>query len=355
MRVLKLLGITLALTMVCGTLVGQIRIKDITRLKGERDHKIVGLGLVVGLPGTGDSASFTPSIDSLRSILSKYMGLYSDPMSVPAIKKTGSVALVQITATLPPWHRIGNKVEVTVSCIGDAKSLDGGKLLPTPLQSSRLLDDSVYAVAEGSVFLKGTVTTSGAISGGGTIEKELATEVIEEGKFVLVIRQGMADFHNASMIASRINSVYATERAVMTSAGVGGALALEIARIISADSVEVSIPSFHKGHPYDFVASIERLDVGMPDGDARVIIDTQAKTIVADLGVCISPVVHSHGNFILVIEESKDGSPKTLRDMMEQLSVMVKSTAGEFTSDDLIKIVKGLDDKGALHGKLEYK
>ena len=330
----------------------QTRIKDITRLAGERDHKVVGMGLVVGLAGTGDTADFIPAIDALRNILMKFRGFYSDPTLLPRIQKAGNVAIVEVTATLPAYHRVGNKMDVTVSSIGTAKSLKGGILLPTPLQGSRLSDDSVYSVAEGPIFPDATSPTTGRIRNGATIEKTLKTNVLENGAFTLVLLPLKTDYTNASMIASRINTEYRRERAMMSAAGRGTSLPLEIAHVLSAEGVHVQVPPYYRSHPFDFIGRVERLDIGRPDGEARVVIDERAKTVVADLGVYLSPAVTWHRNVKLVIEEGRTSRDLTLKEVLLVLSAV---EGIELTSLDMIEIVKMLHDVGALHGKLEYK
>ncbi|HUW59341.1 MAG TPA: flagellar basal body P-ring protein FlgI [Planctomycetota bacterium] len=352
MRGWALLGCTVTVLLTAASVGAQTRIKDITRLTGERDHKVVGLGIVVGLPGTGDTPDFIPAIDALRNILMKFRGFYSDPTLLPRIQKAGNVAIVEVTATLPAYHRVGNKVDVTVSSVGTAKSLKGGILLPTPLQGSRLSDDSVYSVAEGPIFPDATSPTTGRIRNGGTIEKTLDTEVLENGAFTLLLLPLKADYTNASVIASRINTEYRRERAMLTGAGRGESLPAEIAHVLSADRVHVQVPSYYASHPFDFIGRVERLDIGRPDGEARVVIDERAKTVVADLGVHVSPAVTWHRGVKLVIEEGRTSRDLTLK---EVLLVLSAAEGIELTSADMIEIVKMLNDVGALHGKLEYR
>ena len=331
-----------------GTLSAQTRIKDVTRLKGERTHELKGIGLVIGLSGTGDSKDFLPAIEALTSVLTKYQGLYTDETLVPRLTKLGNVAIVEVSATLPPYHREGSRIDVRVASLGTAKSLKGGRLIVTPLQSSRPDDDTVYSVAGGSVIVNANPNT-GIIRKGATIEKALETEVIENGTFSLVLCSEKADLTTASMIASRINSEYRREHAMLEAAGRAAGLPDDIAAVERADMVKVSIPTFHRTHPYDYIAEIERLDIGRPDAEARVIIDEQTQTVVSGLEVRISPVVTMHRDMALVIEEGENSTDLTLKDVFDGMKQL------EATGQDLIEVVKMLDEAGVLHGKVEFK
>jgi flagellar P-ring protein precursor FlgI len=344
-----LAGLAILLMVMTGVAQGQTRIKDITRLKGEREHKVVGLGLVVGLPGTGDGADFRPAIDALTNILIKFRGFYTDPSLLPRLKKAGNVAIVEVTVTFPAYHRTGDKIDGSVSSIGSAKSLKGGILLPTPLQGSRLSDDTVYAVAEGPVSIAGTPTTA-IVRSGATIEKAVESSVIEDNTFTLILRGEKADLTNASMIAARINSECRKERTLLESSGKTlDEPATDAATILGADAVRVVIPAYHRDQPVDFIGAMERLEIGRPDSDARVIVDERTKSVVAGLDVRISPVLTMHGNIALVVEEGDGSRDLTLKDVLDALRKV------EGTSDDMIAIVKMLDEAGALHGKLEFK
>lgn len=323
----------------------ETRIKDVTRLEGEREHKVVGLGLVVGLAGTGDSADFLPAIDALANVLVRFRGFYSDSSLVPRLKKAGNVAIVEVTCTLPPYHRVGDKLTVTVSSIGSAKSLAGGMLLPTPLQGSRLSDDSVYAVAEGPVSGYQNATT-GYVTNGGIVEKTLPTVVVDGDRVTFLLPKDRADFTNATMIARAINEEYARE------AIFGGSASKPepIAFIRSANAVEMLIPQAYRVSPYSFIGRMEQLPLGMPDAEARVVVDMRTMSVVSGLDVRVSPSVMAlQGNLTLVIPERKDDDPLTLRD------VLVALKAAEASGSDIVNLVKMLDEAGAIHGKLEYR
>jgi len=345
------LALLVALTLTAAPLAAQTRIKDIARLDGEVEHTVVGWGLVVGLNGTGDGKDFQATIDLLTSTMRKFKSLYAEPTLVPQITEVKNVAIVWVTATLPAHHQTGDQVDVQVAAKGAAKSLQGGVLITTPLQSPRLSDDSVYSVAGGPVTLNGGNPTTGVIRRGAKIVKALPADVIQQNGFALILRQEKADFTNASMIASRINAEYDRERRVMTEAGRGEGLPAEIARIEGADRVRVEIPRFYWGHPYEFIARVGRLDIGRPDSEARVVINERAGTIVADLNVRLSPAVTSHKNITLTIVEGDASRDLSLNEVLEALR-----TAGvEFTSTDLIEIVKMLHAGGKIHGKVEFR
>ena len=312
---------------------------------------MVGWGLVVGLNGTGDGKDWQETIDLLQSTMRKFKSLYEDPTLVPTIKEAKNVAIVWVTATLPAYHQAGDKVDVQLAAKGSAKSLKAGILMTTPLQSPRLGDDAVYAVAGGSVTLNGRNPTTAVIHGGAKIVSALQTNVIRENGFTLILGQRKADYTNAAMVAARINAEYERERRMMVSAGRGQGLPVEIARVQNADRVRVEVPRFYYGHPYEFIARVGRLEIGRPDSEARVVIDERAGTIVADLGVRVSPVITSHNNVTLVIEEGLASSDVTLREVLEALT----QSGVEYTSADVIAVVKMLHQGGKVHGKVEFK
>jgi flagellar P-ring protein precursor FlgI len=342
---------TLVVLTLAGAARGQARIKDITRLKGEQTHTVVGYGLVVGLAGTGDSADFLPAIDALRSSLTRFSGAYADPTLVPQIKKAGNVAIVHVTATLPAYHSSGDMIDVKVASKGTAKSLRGGLLMTTPLQSSRLSDDSVYAVAGGSVTITDGNPTTGFIAKGAKVVQSVDTQVLEADAFTLLLRREKADFTTAAMIAQRINAEYRREVQVLSASRTLPTMPAEIAHVLNAEGVHVRVPSYYNGHPYEFIARVGRLEIGRPDKQARVVIDERAGTIVADLNVHVSPAVTSHKGLTLVITETRAGGDLTLNEVLAAL----KTTGLEYTSQDLIEIVKMLNTLGAIHGEVTFR
>jgi flagellar P-ring protein precursor FlgI len=289
MRLVLALVVLLA---ACGQGLAQSRIKDITAVQGIRDNQLVGYGLVVGLPATGDSLRNSPFTEqSLRSMLDR-MGIGVPPSAA----RSRNVAAVIVTATLPPFVSRGTRIDVSVSSLGDASSLAGGTLVLTPLIGA---DGKAYAVAQGPVTVTGfsssgqsesltqNVPTSGRIPNGALIERQLSGEFNDVSHLSLQVRN--ADFATAVSIADAINA-HAKER-------YGMAIASEI------DFRTVSIKRPPKISASRLLAEIGVLTIE-PDSPARIVIDERTGTIVIGSNVRISKVAVTHGNLTVRVSES---------------------------------------------------
>ncbi len=359
--------ITAALTGVClGTFVAPVRgerIKDIVDIQGVRSNPVWGYGLVVGLNGTGDGAE--PSKRALANILRK-SGLKLTPDDI----SSENIASVLVTADLGPFARQGSTIDVTVSAIGDAESLQGGTLLITPLMGA---DGEVYAVAQGPLSVGGFSAsgdsasvsknhpTVGRIPGGAHVEREELAEFIQNGKIMLNLRN--ADFSTADTIAKSINASYK-----------------HAAHAVDAGTVRVTIPpKLTKADLASFIDKIGQLQVEV-DNTALVVINERTGTIIVGQNVGISTVAISHGNLSVVTEE-KDyvSQPQPFSDtgttektnrtditaVEEQASLHVVPrqvsvselaralNAMGLTPRDLISIFEALRKAGALQAKLE--
>src|SRR4051794_6187462 len=265
------------------------RIKDIADFEGVRDNMLVGYGLVVGLNGTGDSLNrsiFTR--ESLIGMLER-LGVNARDTAL----RTANVAAVMVTATLPPFSRQGSRVDVTVSALGDAKSLLGGTLLVTPMLGA---DGEVYAVAQGSVqtgfvargqaasVTKG-VPTAGRVSNGAIVEREIGFEMANMRSVNLMLRN--PDLTTARRVAQVVN----------------GYLRTAAARPLDPGTVLVSIPAAFQGDIVSLVTDIEQLRVE-PDQVARVVIDEQNGVIVMGENVRISTVAIAQGNLTVKVTET---------------------------------------------------
>jgi flagellar P-ring protein precursor FlgI len=212
MRIAKILFIFCIMCLTTSTLFSA-RIKDLTKIEGVRDNQLVGYGLVVGLDGTGDKTAQTPFTDqSFRNMLQQF-GIKMPDGKTSQLK---NVAAVAISATLPPFARIGQKIDVTVLSIGNATSLRGGSLLMTQLQGA---DGKIYAVSQGSVMVAGfgaqgadgskvvvNVTSSGSIPDGATVENTLATPFVQNGAVTFELLQ--PDFTSAELVERAINETF---------------------------------------------------------------------------------------------------------------------------------------------------
>jgi flagellar P-ring protein FlgI len=268
------------------------RLKDVVNFEGVRDNMLVGYGLVVGLNGTGDSLTNAPF--TARSLIGMLERLGINSSADFSTIKTKNIAAVMVTATLPPFSAQGSRVDVVVSTMGDAKSLQGGTLLVTPLQGA---DGEVYAVAQGSVasgfsasgasgssVTKG-VPTSGRIAAGAIVEREVRFKLAELGSLRLSLRN--PDFTTAKRVADAVN----------------GYMKTRVAEAVDSATVKLQIPEARKNDVVGFMTDIEQLKV-VPDEVARVVIDEQSGIIVMGESVHINTVAIAQGNLTIKISET---------------------------------------------------
>lgn len=268
-----------------------IRIKDITQIQGVRDNHLVGYGLVVGLNGTGDTLASSPQTqESLISMLER-LGV-----NVRDGKMSGkNVAAVMVTATLPAFARTGGRIDVSVSAIGDAQSLQGGTLLVTPLLGA---DSNVYAVGQGpmntglsaqgvSASQTKGIPTAGKISNGALVEKEVGYELADLKEIKMTLNT--PDFTTAKRIAVAINA-YAEQK------GWGK----KVARPLDMGTIQMVLPKNTK--PFNFFHEVGHLQI-QPDQKAKVLIDTQKDVIVVTSGVKMSPCGVASGSTVVKIVE----------------------------------------------------
>ncbi|MGO4714954.1 flagellar basal body P-ring protein FlgI [Bradyrhizobium sp. 2TAF24] len=266
------------------------RIKDLANIEGVRQNQLIGYGLVVGLNGTGDTLNNIPfTKQSLQAMLER-MGVNIRGQTI----RTGNVAAVMVTANLPPFSTQGTRIDVTVSALGDAKSLQGGTLLVTPLLGA---DGNVYAVGQGSLAIGGFqaegaaasitrgVPTVGRIANGAIIEREIEFALNRMPNIRLALRN--ADFTTAKRIAAAVNDFLGTKTA----------------QPVDPSTVELSIPSEFKGNAVALLTEIEQLQVD-PDLPAKIIIDERSGIIVMGRDVRVATVAVAQGNLTVTISES---------------------------------------------------
>ncbi|MGB0721573.1 MAG: flagellar basal body P-ring protein FlgI [Gammaproteobacteria bacterium] len=284
-----------AAALACLVLVGGAqaeRIKDLTSIQGVRDNQLVGYGLIVGLNGTGDSTNSAPyTSQSLRSMLHK-LGV-NIPANVGLNSK--NVAAVTLHATLPPFAKQGQKIDISVSSIGNASSLKGGTLLVAPLRG---VDGEIYAVAQGDLLVGGigvktangnsisvNIPTAGRIPNGATVEVEVDSPFSAPGDIVLDLHS--ADFTTAKRIVDAVNEKF----------GDGAASARD------AGSVAVRAPQ-KPGARVSFVAELENLELTPGEVAARVIVNSRTGTVVIGNHVTITATAVSHGNLTVTVQNT---------------------------------------------------
>lgn len=287
---MKRVVFVLSLLLVAGPVMAD-RLKDLARVEGVRNNQLVGYGLVVGLDGSGDSAAFTNQ--TFRNMMNSFGITIPDGVD-PDIE---NVAAVSVHATLPPFAKIGQGLDITVSSLGNADSLRGGTLLMTPLKGA---DDQVYAMAQGSMVVGGfgaqgqdgsritvNVPSVGRIPNGATIEREVNSPFTEGDTITLNLLR--ADFTTARRVLETIN----------------GYLGEGMAYAHDATSISVKAPR-DPSQRVSFLSIIENLEVDPAESAAKVVINSRTGTIVVGQNVEVSPAAVTHGNLTVTIMENPE-------------------------------------------------
>lgn len=269
------------------------RIKDIANFEGVRENQLVGYGLVVGLNGTGDNLKNSIFTQKGISEFLERLGINVNGANL----KTKNIAAVMVTASLPPFARSGSKIDVRVSAIGDAKSLQNGNLLVTPLLGA---DGNVYAVAQGFINISEfnpvaqnvktndkSSKTAGIITNGAIIEKEIVFDMSKLRHIKLALRN--PDFSTALMVTDVINN------------NIPGNIALAL----DAGTIQITVPSFHSQDIVNFLAQIEKLNV-QTDNKAKIVIDAATGIIVIGENVKIKPVAVAQGNLMVTVQPQQN-------------------------------------------------
>lgn len=339
------------------------RLKDITSIAGIRNNQLVGYGLIVGLNGTGDKTVFT--MQSLKSMLTQ-LGVTIPPGVNP---KSKNVAAVSIHANLPPFAKPGQTIDVTVSSIGESKSLRGGTLLMSPLKGA---DGKVYALAQGSVIVGGfgvsggdgssitvNIPSVGRIPNGATVERSIMSP-FNTGAYI-ILNLNLADFTTANRVVETINNSF----------GAGTALAMD------GTSIKVSAPR-NTSQRVAFVSELENLSVVPAEAAAKIIVNSRTGTVVIGKHVRVSPAAVTHGNLTVTITEQIQVSqptslsqgetvvvPASEISVVEENNRMFKFAPGANLDDivrainqvgaapgDLVAILEALKEAGALQANL---
>ncbi len=312
-----------------------VRIKDIGFFAGARDNQLFGIGLVVGLNGSGDSGKL--SISMLANVIKKF-GITTTSADI----KSKNVAVVMVTADIPAFYKSGMKLDVTVSAVGDAKSLENGTLLQTPLQAA---DGNVYAVAQGKVSIGGYVDkkskvgaqarfkTVGTIPDGAIVEKAIPATLEKDDKVSILLYN--PDFTTASRVALSINNT----------------LNGSFAKASDASTIKVSVPQVFQNDLVDFLALLEGIKV-VPDLPAKVIINQKTGTIIAGANAKIAPISISYGSINITISDSPSATgtnvikANTVGDLVKALTALGTKPG------DIIAILEAIKRSGALYAEI---
>lgn len=341
-RIRCLLAAVAVLALMPGTASAE-RIKDLASLAGVRNNQLVGYGLVVGLDGSGDQTTQTPfTVQSIVNMLGN-LGVTLPPGQSLQLK---NVAAVMVTATLPPFAKPGQQIDVTVSSIGNAKSLRGGTLVMTPLKGA---DGQVYGMAQGNLVVGGvgaqaggsSVTVNhlsvGRIAGGATVERSVPTQM-GEGEYIY-LETNTTDFGTAQRMVDAINQ----------NAGPGTALALDARRL------QVRAP-LDPNQRVAFMSRIENIDITPAQQAAKVIVNSRTGSVVMNQAVTLDNCAVAHGNLsVTVSSEPVVSQPPALSGgqtvVSEKNQIDIKQEGGALLNvkkgANLAEVVKALNALGA--------
>jgi len=297
------------------------KIKDVSSIVGVRSNQLIGYGLVVGLNGSGDSSSqFT---NQTLSNLLKNVNIKLDPKNI----KSKNVAAVMVTATLPPFAREGDKIDVTISSIGDAKSLEGGVLLITPLKG---VNGKIYALSQGPVSMGGFnmkgrqiqkhFTTTVKLPNGATVERSVAWDLYHQNYATLSLKR--SDFNLAINIQNHLNKAFKSKIAV----------ALDPRTIRLTKPKDLSMP--------EFLATVENVDIKTKLPNV-IVIDERTGTIVAGSDIEVKPTIITYGDFVIKIKK-----PTTILDLTQMFQKFKASP------QDMIAILENLKTSSAIDARL---
>lgn len=293
-RFIKLIILTCLIITGYATCVSGARIKDIASFKGVKNYQLVGYGLVIGLNGTGDGNSTQFTTQSLANMMER-LGIHTQSDKI----KVDNVAGVIVTANLPPFSKKGSALDVLVSSIGDAKSLQGGTLIMTQLKG---VDNNIYATAQGALLVGGFASSGAAgggvqknhptvarIPGGGLIVREIAFDFNTLPDITIALDR--PDFTTALRMSDAINNTLGTVNAIPVDAG----------------TVKINIPEAYTGNHVTLVSSLEQIEI-QPDLEARIVLSERTGTVIMGEKAMISPIAIAHGNLSVEIKEKKDVS-----------------------------------------------
>ena len=324
------------------------RIRDLATIQGVRPNQLIGYGLVVGLDGSGDQTTQTPfTVQSLQSMLTQ-LGITLPPGTSLQLR---NVAAVMVTATLPPFAQPGQQVDITVSSLGNAKSLRGGTLLMTPLKGA---DGAVYAVAQGNVLVGGAGASAGGskvqinhlsagrVPNGATVERAVATPFLLSDRIRLELN--VTDFSTAALVADSINKRFGADASMPLDGRV----------------IEVRAPA-SAAERVRFMAELESIDIPTVTPPARVIVNARTGSIVMNRSVTLEQAAVAHGNLSVTINsEALVSQPAPMSQgqtvVTEKADIQIKQDGGSLMTlpqgANLADVVRALNALGANPGDL---
>lgn len=276
---------TIILFLLSISVVSAAKISDVANIVGVRDNHLIGYSLVVGLQKTGDGTTSKFTLQSIANML-KAMNIDMNSIDI----KSKNVAAVVVTAELAPFARQGDKINITVSSIGDAKSLEGGTLLMTPLKG---VDGKIYALAQGAISIGGrngqggddSHPTAGLIYNGGLVEREISIDLYNQEFVTLSLKD--ANFQNSVTIQKTLNELYSTQVAV------------------AMDSRTIKLKKPQNKSMVEFLAEVQEIDMDYNVKD-RIVINERTGTIISGVGIEIRPIVMTHGDITIKITEQDE-------------------------------------------------
>lgn len=339
-----------------------VRIKDIAHVKGVRSNQLVGYGVVVGLPGTGDNSRSTQITNQM---LLQNLGTVIEQSNY--IQK-GSAAAVLVTATVPPFAKNGDQIDLTVSTLADAKSLEGGVLVQTQMRAP---NGEIVAIGQGPISVGGiskdsngsstrtAITTTGRVPGGGLVERDIITSIGDENSLTLLLDR--ADYTMATRVANEINRNVTPAKAV------------------DGSSIKVNIPAKFDDDRIAFLSILENMTVDSTKDKAKVVVNERTGTVVIGSEVKLLPAAVAHGNITVTVQttnqvsqpESFSGGSTTA---FANSSVSVNKGSGSLVSIppnstlndlvralnaigvapiDLISIMQALREAGSLQAEIQ--
>jgi len=350
------IAVLLIVALVSAPSSARTQLKNICRIKGQEENVLRGLGLVVGLNGTGE-ANDAPTMRAIA----RAMEIMGNPLSaggqqsgLEELKKIKNVAMVMVTATIPATGtRRGDKIDCYVSAL-NGKSLDGGRLTFASLQGPNTTDKRVFALCQGQVVVDNSEQPMvGVVQGGCQMEADVFTPFYtEDGYLTLILDSNHANFQTSALIAETINSQY--RESLNYSDDSNTAKEEDLCHARDAANIRVRIPEVYRNDPVSFASDILDIKLYEHEPEARVVVNPRSGSIVIGGDVEIGDVIVSHKNIIVeavadqrftALDVDQSNDPK-LKQMVDQLNSLKVPTV------DMIEIIRGIDRNGKLHGRL---